>query len=75
MLSALGESIEVTVELFASHVFLTPCLTHPGPAIHQDPEAWFGAQQGRLRLALHVLLRYTSARRNTVIVSGNFSRA
>lgn len=49
MLSALGESIEVTVELFASHVFLTPCLTHPGPVIHQDPEAWFGAQQGRLR--------------------------
>ncbi|XP_063844368.1 golgin subfamily B member 1-like isoform X2 [Scylla paramamosain] len=49
MLCGLGESIEVTVELLASHVFLTPCLIHPGPALHQDPEAWFGAQQGRLR--------------------------
>ncbi|KAG0727134.1 hypothetical protein GWK47_035266 [Chionoecetes opilio] len=49
MLCALGESVEVSVELLASHVFLTPCLIHPGPALHQDPEAWFGAQQGRLR--------------------------
>lgn len=49
MLCGLGESIEVTVELLASHIFLTPCLIHPGPALYQDPEAWFGAQQGRLR--------------------------
>lgn len=52
MLCSLGESIEVTVELLASHVFLTPCLIHPGLAFHQDPEAWFGAQKGRLRWVL-----------------------
>lgn len=49
MLSALGENIDVAVGILTSHVFLSPCVVHPGPDLHLDPEAWFSAQQARLR--------------------------
>nr|XP_045601325.1 uncharacterized protein LOC123760015 isoform X1 [Procambarus clarkii]XP_045601326.1 uncharacterized protein LOC123760015 isoform X1 [Procambarus clarkii]XP_045601327.1 uncharacterized protein LOC123760015 isoform X1 [Procambarus clarkii]XP_045601328.1 uncharacterized protein LOC123760015 isoform X1 [Procambarus clarkii] len=49
MLAALGENIDITVGILTSHVFLSPCVVHPGPDLRLDPEAWFGAQQARLR--------------------------
>ncbi|XP_042238945.1 sporulation-specific protein 15-like isoform X2 [Homarus americanus] len=49
MLSTLGENIDVTVGILTSHVFLSPCVVHPGPDLRLDPDAWFGAQQARLR--------------------------
>ncbi|XP_069953482.1 uncharacterized protein [Cherax quadricarinatus] len=49
MLSTLGENIDVVVGILTSHVFLSPCVVHPGPDLRLDPEAWFVAQQARLR--------------------------
>ncbi|XP_076045031.1 uncharacterized protein LOC143027584 [Oratosquilla oratoria] len=49
MLSSLGENIEIVVEIVTSHVFLSPCMVHPTPSLANQPEAWYAAQQQRLR--------------------------
>ncbi|KAK7080941.1 hypothetical protein SK128_005712 [Halocaridina rubra] len=49
MLSTLGENIEVAVEILTSHVFLSPCMIHPGPDLRMNPDSWFESQLGRLR--------------------------